>query len=85
MNEKDLEKIGDIEFKMTKKTSKLLVDMLEIKMLIDNDELSEKDKQELNKQFGKLILQFKSELQQLNPTQVACVRAYLNDKKDKES
>ena len=80
MTEQDLEKIGDIEFKMTKRTNELLVDMFKIKMLIDSGELNEKDKRELNKQFGKLILQFKSELQQLNPTQVACVRAYLNSK-----
>ena len=51
MNEKELEMFKDLTFKITDETKELLLDMLYIKQMLNESELSLKDRKILIKEF----------------------------------
>ena len=55
MNEKELEMFKDLTFKITDELQELLLDMLYIKQMLDESELSLKDRKILEKEYKKII------------------------------
>ena len=81
MNEKELEMFKDLSFKITNETKELLLDMLYIKQMLEESELSPKDRKLLEKEYKKLFKQFRKEFQKQNPIETQIMRSYFNNKK----
>lgn len=82
--DKRLEPIKDLEFNFNEEMKELIFDMLAIQQMLNNEELSKKERKQLEKFKMQLVDKFRYELQALNPTQVAIVRAFLGGKKNEE-
>lgn len=81
MNEKELEMFKDLSFKITNETKELLLDMLYIKQMLEESELSPKDRKLLEKEYKKLFKQFRKEFQEQNPIETQIMHSYFNSKK----
>lgn len=81
MNEKELEMFKDLTFKITDELQELLLNMLYIKQMLDESELSLKDRKLLKKEYKKLFKQFRKEFQAQNPIETQIMRSYFNSKK----
>lgn len=81
MNEKELEMFKDLTFKITDELQELLLNMLYIKQMLDESELSLKDRKLLEKEYKKLFKQFRKEFQAQNPIETQIIRSYLSSKK----
>ena len=81
MNEKELEMFKDLTFKITDELQELLLNMLYIKQMLDESELSLKDRKLLEKEYKKLFKQFRKEFQAQNPIETQIMRSYFNSKK----
>ena len=78
-NMKKLNPIKDLEFVITDNMKETIFEMLTIQQLLNNsDELSKRERKILEKQKQTLLNNFKTNLQQLNPTQTIIVRQFLN-------
>lgn len=81
-NDENIEKINpikDLEFVITDDMKETIFEMLTIQQLLNNsDELSKRERKLLEKQKQDLLNNFKTKLQQLNPTQTIIVRQFLN-------
>lgn len=78
-NMKKLNPIKDLEFVITDNMKETIFEMLTIQQLLNNsDELSKRERKILEKQKQTLLNNFKTKLQQLNPTQTIIVRQFLN-------
>ena len=81
-NDENIEKINpikDLEFVITDDMKETIFEMLTIQQLLNNsDELSKRERKLLKKQKQDLLNNFKTKLQQLNPTQTIIVRQFLN-------
>ena len=84
MNEKELEMFKDLSFKINNETKELLLDMLYIKQMLEDNELSLKDRKLLDKEYKKLFNQFRKELQENNPIETQILRSYFNNKNEIE-
>lgn len=82
MDEKDIENLKDLQFTITKSMKDTSIEMLTIRQMLDECELSLKDRKLLEKQFEKLKQQFARELQEQNPVQITFIRSYLSSKKE---
>lgn len=81
MNEKMLEDLKDLRFTFTDKMKDLTIQMLYIKQMLDeNNNLNEKERKMLKKEFDKLLKIFRIEFQAHNQIQVQFMRAYLGIK-----
>ena len=81
--DKRLEPIKDLEFNFNEEMKELVFDMLAIQQMLNNEEFSKRERKQLEKYKMQLVDSFRTELQVLNPTQVAIVRAFLSGKKMK--
>ena len=84
MNEKELEMFKDLTFKITDELQELLLNMLYIKQMLEESELSPKDRELLDKEYKKLFNQFRKELQENNPIETQILRSYFNNKNEIE-
>lgn len=82
--DKKLEPIKDLEFNFNEEMKELIFDMLAIQQMLNNEELSKRERKQLEKYKMQLVNKFRYELQALNPTQIAIVRAFLNGKEKEE-
>lgn len=81
--DKRLEPIKDLELTITKEMQENIVELLAIQQILNENNLSKKEKKLLKKQKYEMIEQFRKELHRLNPTQIALCRYFLN--KDKKN
>ena len=82
MNEEDVKKLKNLQFTITKKFKDIVLEMATTRQILDECELSKKDRKLLEKHFEKLKQQFAKELQEQNPVQVMFIRNYLSSKKE---
>ena len=82
--DKRLEPIKDLEFNFNEEMKELVFDMLAIQQMLKNEELNKRERKQLEKYKMQLVNKFRDELQALNPTQIAIVRAFLNGKEKEE-
>lgn len=82
MGEKDLQNLKDLQFTITENMKDTIIEMLTIRQMLDENELTKKERKLLEKQFEKLKQQFARELQEQNPVQVTFIRSYLSSKKE---
>lgn len=73
--------IKELKFTINDDMKEILFEMLAIQQLLENEDLSKREKKMLEKRKSELIDKFRLTLQQLNPSQVAIVRAFLSGKK----
>lgn len=82
MDENDIKNLKDLQFTITESMKDTSIEMLTIRQMLDENELSKKERKLLEKQFEKLKQQFARELQEQNPVQVTFIRGYLSSKKE---
>lgn len=82
MNENDIKNLKDLQFTITENMKNITIEMFTTKQMLDECELSKKDRKLLEKHFEKLKQQFARELQEQNPVQVTFIRGYLSSKKE---
>ncbi len=82
MDENDIKNLKDLQFTITKKFKDIVLEMATTRQILDECELSKKDRKLLEKHFEKLKQQFAKELQEQNPVQVMFIRNYLSSKKE---
>ena len=80
-----LNPLKDLEFVITDDMKETIFEMLTIQQLLNNEELSKRERKMLEKQKQDLLNNFKTKLQQLNPTQTIIVRQFLSSQKNKEN
>lgn len=66
--DKRLEPIKDLEFNFNEELKELIFDMLAIQQMLNNEELSKRERNQLEKFKMQLVDKFRDELQALNPT-----------------
>lgn len=76
--DKRLNPIKDLEFVFTEDMKENVFEMLTLQQLLDNEELSKRERKMIEKQKQKLFDEFSTKLQELNPTQTLIVRQFLN-------
>ena len=82
MNENDIKNLKDLQFTITENMKNITIEMFTTKQMLDECELSKKERKLLEKHFEKLKQQFRKELQEQNPVQVMFIRNYLSSKKE---
>ena len=82
MDENDIKNLKDLQFTITENMKEITIEMFTTKQMLDECELSKKDRKLLEKHFEKLKMMFAKELQEQNPIQVAIIRSYLSSKKE---
>ncbi len=82
MDENDIENLKDLQFIITESMKDTIIEMLYTKQMLDENELTKKERKLLEKHFKKLKQQFRKELQEQNPVQVMFIRNYLSSKKE---
>lgn len=80
-----LNPLKDLEFVITDDMKETIFEMLTLQQILKSDELSKRERKMLEKQKQDLLNNFKTKLQQLNPTQTIIVRQFLNIEKNKEN
>lgn len=66
MDENDIKNLKDLQFTITESMKDTSIEMLTIRQMLDENELSKKERKLLEKQFEKLKQQFARELQEQN-------------------
>ena len=87
-NDETMEKLNpikDLEFVITDDMKETIFEMLTIQQLLNNEELSKRERKMLEKQKQDLLNSFKTKLQELNPTQTIIVRQFLSSQKNIEN
>ena len=82
--DKRLEPIKDLEFTIDEEMKEITFEMLAIQQMLENEDLSKRERKMLEKHKLELIDKFRLKLQQLNPSQVAIVRTFLGSQKNEE-
>lgn len=80
--DKRLEPIKDLEFTIDEEMKETIFQALSIQQILDNEELSKRERKMLEKHKLELIDKFRLKLQQLNPSQIAIVRSFLGSQKN---
>ena len=81
----NLNPIKDLEFTITEDMKETIFEMLTIQQMLNSDELSKRERKMLEKRKFDLLEDFRTKLQQLNPTQTIIVRQFLSSQKNKEN
>ena len=68
--------IKDIPLVFTEKMKKLSVELIKVKFSLDNDNLSITERNSLNKRFNQLLKEFRTELNQNNPSEMEMLKKY---------
>ena len=76
-----LNPIKDLEFTITEDMKETIFEMLTIQQMLNSDELSKRERKMLEKRKFDLLEDFRTKLQQLNPTQTIIVRQFLSSQK----
>lgn len=71
--------IKDIPLVFTEKMKKLSVELIKVKFSLDNDNLSITERNSLNKRFNQLLKEFRTELNQNNPSEMKMLKKYFQD------
>ncbi len=71
--------IKDIPLVFTEKMKKLSVELIKVKFSLDNDNLSITERNSLNKRFNQLLKEFRTELNQNNPSEMEMLKKYFQD------
>ena len=82
--DKRLEPIKDLQFVINEEMEETLIEMLSIQQILDNNELSKRERKMLEKQKMKIFDEFREKLHTLNPTQIAIARTSISVKKNEE-
>lgn len=82
MNKKDIENLNGVKFVVTENMRKLTIDMLVKQQMLDEMELTPKQRKLLEKELAKIRYQFIKELQERNPIQTIIMRNYLNNENE---
>lgn len=82
MNKKDIENLNGVKFVVTENMRKLTIDMLVKQQMLDEMELTPKQRKLLEKELAKIRYQFTKELQERNPIQTIIMRNYLNNENE---
>ena len=79
----DLEPIKDLEFVITDDMKETIFQMITLQQILNSKDLSKRERKMLEQQKQELLNSFRTDLQQLNPTQTMIVRTFLSGKKIK--
>ena len=71
--------IKDVPLVFTEKMKKLSVELIKVKFSLDNDNLSITERNSLNKRFNQLLKEFRTELNQNNPSEMEMLKKYFQD------
>lgn len=71
--------IKDVPLVFTEKMKKLSVELIKVKFSLDNDNLSITERTDLNKHFNQLLKEFRTELNQNNPSEMEMLKKYFQD------
>lgn len=71
--------IKDIPLVFTEKMKKLSVELIKVKFSLENDNLSITERNSLNKRFNQLLKEFRTELNQNNPSEMEMLKKYFQD------
>lgn len=71
--------IKDIPLVFTEKMKRLSVELIKVKFSLDNDNLSITERNSLNKRFNQLLKEFRTELNQNNPSEMEMLKKYFQD------
>ena len=82
MDEKDIDNLKGLQFTFTKEMQEMVDILLNMRYTLDNEDLSNRKKAKLEKEFSKLLLEFKKELHYNNPVQIQIIHNYLQNKKE---
>lgn len=74
--------INDLKFVITESMKVTTINMLVKQQMLDEMELTPKERKLLEKELAKLRYNFAKELQEQNPVQTQIVRTYLSSKKE---
>lgn len=82
MDEKDIKNLKGVHFTITDDMKDTMIEMLFTKQILDECELSRKDRKLLEKHFEKLRRHFASEMSARNPMETIILRNYMSNKKE---
>ena len=82
MDEKDFENLKDLRFTITEEMKDTIIETAFTNQILDECELSKKDRKLLKKHAEKLKRKFALDLQAHNQVQVQIIRAYISGKKE---
>lgn len=71
--------IKDISLIFTEKMKKIVKELITVKFLLDSNDLSTQDRNDLQKHFETLIKEFRKELNQNNPSEIEMLKKYFQD------
>ena len=71
--------IKDVPLVFTEKMKKLSVELIKVKFSLENDNLSITERNSLNKRFNQLLKEFRTELNQNNPSEMEMLKKYFQD------
>lgn len=71
--------IKDIPLVFTEKMKKIVKELITVKVLLDSNDLSIQDRNDLQKHFETLIKEFRTELNQNNPSEMEMLKKYFQD------
>lgn len=73
-----LKALGGLRFTLTHEMEETMLNMLVIQQMLDENELSSRERKLLEKQKNKLFETFRVDFQKYNVEQVAIYRAFMN-------
>ena len=82
MKNKLKESIGNLQFTITKKMKKTLLEIIVTKQLLDENSLTWKERKLLELHFDKLMKWFSNELQTRNPVQIKIFYSFMENEID---
>lgn len=71
--------IKDIPLIFTEKMKKIVKELISVKFLLDSNDLSTQDRNDLQKHFETLIKEFRKELNHNNPSEMVMLKKYFQD------
>lgn len=71
--------IKDISLIFTEKMKKIVKELITVKFLLDSNDLSTQDRNDLQKHFETLIKEFRKELNHNNPSEMEMLKKYFQD------
>lgn len=84
LTDKRLLPIKDMEFTINNDMEEEVFVLLSIQQILNSTELSKREKKMLEKLKFEILDDFRSQLHNLNPTQIAIAKTFLNGKKNDE-
>ena len=84
MNEEDVKKLKNLHFTITKEFEDIVIEMLTTRQILNECELTPKDRKLLQKHFEKLRKRFATILKEQNPVEMQIIKTYLSSKRDRQ-